>query len=259
MGQKGKAEIERIREESMITEVHPRLQFFSHYPVENWSFICLQNIRSLPLHYKDILNDPIMMASDVICMTETSLKPDQWDGWSNFDDFHVFQKSRGDKLIGDVKDDRKSGGVAILLTKRLTSTCDDSVTDQEIEMVSIKNEDEDGQNMLTLIYRDHSMPKTEFLRKIKYVFRKHSHGNSIIMGDFNFNMKEDDSLKSIANEEGFFPIVDCGTTIHDSQLDQIFINFQTPVNWKIVSLQSYYSDHNLIVLCINKNSAIEPV
>ena len=146
-----------------------------------------------------------------------------------------------------------------MLTKRLISTRDDSVTDQEIEMVSIKNEDDDGQNTLTLIYRDHSMPRTDFLKRMRYIFQKHSHGNSIIMGDFNINMKEDDSLKSIANTEGFFPLVDCGTTIHDSQLDQIFINFQTPVNWKVVSLQSYFSDHDLIVLCVKKSLPIEPV
>merc|ERR1711954_3475 len=110
-----------------------------------------------------------------------------------------------------------------------------------------------------VVYRDHLMPKTEFLQKIRNVFQNHSHGSSIIMGDFNIDMKKEESLRSIANEEGFFPIVECGTTIHDSQLDQIFINFQTPVNWEVVSLQSYFSDHNLIVLCVNKNSPIEPI
>ena len=71
------------------------------------------------------------------------------------------------------------------------------------------------------------MPKNDFLERLRKVFRSHKESNSIIMGDFNINMKEDDSLKTVAGKEGFYPIVNCGTTIHGSLLDQIFINFHT--------------------------------
>ena len=120
-------------------------------------------------------------------------------------------------------------------------------------MVSVRdNEDDETPNRITLIYRDHHMPKKVFLQKMQSVFLKHQESNSIIMGDFNINMKDDNSLESIACAKGFFPLVDCGTTIHDTVLDQIFINFPMPRNWKVVSLQSYFSDHNLVVLCMKK-------
>ena len=98
------------------------------------------------------------------------------------------------------------------------------------------------------------MPKKEFLEIMQQVFHKHQQSNSFIMGDFNINMKEDHSLEAIAHAKGFIPLVDCATTIHDTLLDQVFINFPAPKNSHIVVLQSYFSDHDLVVLCMKKDS-----
>ena len=140
----------------------------------------------------------------------------------------------------------------MLLPKKFSSFRDNLDAERHLEMITVKNAK--SQKRLTVLYKDHSMPKNEFLSRMKNVFLNHKKTDSIIMGDFNINMKEDFSLEAVASAEGFYPIVRCGTTIHDSLLDQIFINFSKPSNWEVVSLQSYFSDHNLIVVCMKRHS-----
>ena len=142
----------------------------------------------------------------------------------------------------------------MLMPKKYSSCFEESVSDGSLEIVSVKNKKKVGQKRLTVLYKDHGMPKKEFLSRVKNIFSSHKDTASIIMGDFNIDMRKDNSLATVASLEGFSPLVDCGTTIHDSLLDQIFINFETPINWKVVSLQSYFSDHNLIVLCMKRHS-----
>ena len=106
---------------------------------------------------------------------------------------------------------------------------------------------------VSLIYKDQKMPKNDFLARMKTVFNNHRGVSAIVLGDFNINMKEDNSLANTAYSEGFLPLVNCGTTIHDSLLDQIFVNATPLANSTVtVTLQSYFSDHDLVVLCIPK-------
>ena len=178
----------------------------------------------------------------------------KWTGWKNFSSFDVSQSSRSD-VVASSTIKRKSGGVATLVQKSLSAFSDKSMTSEHLEMVSVKDGSNDNDpNRMTLIYKDHQMPKKEFLQMMQQVFHNHQPSKSFIMGDFNINMREDHSLETIARTKGFIPLVDCATTIHDTLLDQVFINFPAPKNSHIVVLQSYFSDHDLVVLCMKKDS-----
>ena len=109
---------------------------------------------------------------------------------------------------------------------------------------------------VSCIYKDHEMSKNVFIAKVNKVFETLENFPSIIAGDFNLhddNNKSNDLLNSCAQEYGFVPMVDEGTTIHDHLLDQFFINCDNYENEsKSVILPSYFSDHSLVVLCITK-------
>ena len=97
------------------------------------------------------------------------------------------------------------------------------------------------------------MGKQDFLIKMETVFENLKDKKAIVLGDFNINMHNDNSLTKIAHAHGFVPLINCSTTVNDSLLDQIFINSsQLEKGVKTVFLQSYFSDHDLVVMCIPK-------
>jgi hypothetical protein len=68
---------------------HERLEFFNDFPQDQWEYVSLQNIQSINAHKDDVLADPIMLSSSIICLTETSLKNDIWFSSKSFDSFEL--------------------------------------------------------------------------------------------------------------------------------------------------------------------------
>ena len=248
----GKDEIERIRKESLVPTIHPRINFFDIYPESDWEFICLQNVRSVNMHKLDVLNDPIMMASSVICLTETSLSLDDWSGWKDFDLFTVYHKCRKDAHQNTSVNERKSGGVAIL-TKKTIESKELECNVRNLEITSSEAVIENESLSISLVYKDHHMPKEEFLTELEEVFKQKMNIPSIILGDFNINMLDDESLMLLQVKYKFIPMIDVGTTINGHLLDQIFVsNFPFFSDCDVVTLPTYFSDHDMLVLCIPK-------
>ena len=249
----GKNEIERIRKKSMISTVHPRINFFDIYPESDWEFLCLQNVRSINMHKLDILSDPIMLRSSIMCLTETALASDDWNGWNDFKSFKIYQKCRRDAHQSSHFNERKSGGVAMLIDKRLESNhLTTNVESLEITnaRVLIKNE----YVSISLIYKDHKMQKDEFLGKLEKVFQQYKDVPSIILGDFNINTREDSSFVTLIDAHEYVPLVEGSTTINGNLLDQILVrNCSFFDHCDVVTLPAYFSDHDLVVLCIRKN------
>ena len=247
---KGQREIERIRSNSLVTKGHPRTDFPIDYPKNEYDLICLQNVRSIRMHKPDLLNDPIIMASDVICLTETCLPNSEWQGWSEFEDFFIHQQCRHDAYDEFELATRKSGGVAILSKSELIPTCIADISNLEMISCTTSLSSFDAIS-ITTIYKDHAMHKLSFEAKMQKIFELKANSNSIIVGDFNYNMMEDKTLIKMAEAKGFKPLIDEATTFNNTLLDQVFINFEIP-NLNVLNLPSYYSDHNLIVICIPK-------
>jgi hypothetical protein len=240
----------------MVDFDHPRLHFFHDFPISDWNYVSLQNIRSIHLHKDDVLSDPIIMASSVICLTETSLTTNVWPAADNFEAFDIFQKNRNDAYDRIELQQRLSGGVGLLSLKELSSTQRPTDITTDLEIISCKTNFSilsGKRTYVSLIYKDHKMRKQEFLRKMEQVFKAHRNTVGLVLGDFNINMLEDDSLYKVASSEGFKPLVTSGTTIHEHLLDQMFIN--SDIDEESIQVQvfpSYFSDHHLVVLCIKK-------
>ena len=249
----GKKEIERIRKESMITELHPRITFFEMYPKSNWEFICLQNVRSVAMHKLDILSDSIMMGSSVICLTETALSCDDWNGWKDFENFEIYQKCRKDAHEDPNINQRKSGGVALLVNKEIKSSSYPSDEIDNLEKISAKVSILNELLSISLIYKDHKMPKKEFLQSLDKLFKKRKDMPSMILGDFNIDTLKDNDLVSLVKKHKFVPLVENGTTINGNPLDQIYVcNFPILDKCEVVTVPSYFLDHDLVVLCLPK-------
>ena len=60
---------------------------------------------------------------------------------------------------------------------------------------------------INLIYKDHIMPRKEFLQSLKQLFKNRMRLPSIILGDFNINTLEDSDLMGIAKEHKFESLV----------------------------------------------------
>ena len=130
------------------------------------------------------------------------------------------------------------------------------MNDENLEMISIVNEWAGEPSIISCIYKDHEMPKNVFINKIDRIFATLSANPTIIAGDFNLYDESDkynELLTSCARNYGFTPLVHQGTTINDHILDQIFINEDNQrSSSKTVILPSYFSDHNLVILCLKK-------
>ena len=250
---RGQAEMERISRESLIQYEHPRLDFFDHFPKRDWKYVSLQNIRSIQSHKDDVLADPIIMGSSIICFTETSLRSDIWPDRKNFQAFNIFQKNRSDAYDTVELQQRKSGGVGLLSDKQFYTSQRKKDITTNLEILSCKTNFPftEKETYISVIYRDHKLPKHEFLKKMEEVFQAHENNAGLILGDFNFNMMEDDSLYRIAASYGFKPVVSSSTTHQDHLLDQVFISVNmSEETYEVLVLPSYFSDHHLIVLCI---------
>jgi hypothetical protein len=161
---KGQKEIERIRQHSMVEFEHPRLNFFKHYPASDWNLVSLQNIRSISLHKDDVLADPIIMSSRVICLTETSVTSDNFPGASKFISYDIFHKNRRNAYTTTELQQRKSGGVALLSEKHSNTQRLSDIT-SDLEIVSCKTDFAitcGRQTLISLIYKDHKMKNDDF-------------------------------------------------------------------------------------------------
>jgi hypothetical protein len=211
----GLNEINRIRKYALLDGANDRLDFFDKYPPKKWNYICLQNIRSLNMHKADVLCDPIINAADMVCLTETALDDSNWAGWKDFSNFIVYHKTRSEALHTEENDGRKSGGVAVLVNKKISSAHVEDLENKSLEMVSAVTEKSDQEIYISGIYRDLKMTKKVFLAQIETVFESHRTIPSVILGDFNSYDKNNmfnSQLNSIANKYGFIQTVREGKT-----------------------------------------------
>ena len=253
----GMNEINRIRQCSLVKKNYKRLNFFLDYPPENWDYVCLQNVRSLGFHKDDILDDPICMSAKIVCMTETAINDPSWSGWNEFSHFNVYHKMRKE-CIGQIDNEhRKSGGVAVLIRNDMPSGLVENLKQSKLEIVTASAGLSDKESVLvTGIYKDHKMSRPTFLEEMNCIFQTQNNGHSIILGDFNLHDENGSSnlkLNEIAQKHDFSPMVHEGTTINGHILDQIYVTDSLKKEMEIVVLHSYFSDHNLIVLCMKKN------
>lgn len=73
---------------------------------------------------------------------------------------------------------------------------------------------------------------------------------TVLMGDFNQNALESNTFSQLIEKYSFIQILKSETTDYHSCLDHVYINFtrSSLVSWGV--LESYYSDHKPIYVCM---------
>ena len=254
VNESGRNEIERIRRESLLHVEHPRLNFFNKYPATEWSFISYQNVRSLKFHLEDVIADPIISSSDVIAFSETWLDDGNWNGFQKFQSHQVFHQARRDSYLTSERNERRSGGVAVLVRKDIEAAQIHSNDFDDTEIITtrvkLSNQNVAEDAVCSVLYRDHKDSFNTYKSRLSNVFKTLKVSKSLVFGDFNTDMLQSMDCQILAKSHGFHPLIEVPTTINNTLLDNVFVNFDSRLAVEVIP--AYFSDHHLIVICMKK-------
>ena len=206
--------------------------------------ICLLNVRSLKKHSIDIKHDSNIMNSDLIALTETQLLPHSNDSEIK-NDLHPFTLYRQDHPT-----DRFCS--LAFCTRNTIQANGQQYFPQlnAIKFTIINNTTQLSCTMLVL-YRKNNSNISQYIQHLQDILN--SYAIDIIIGDFNINFLNDDTvepLNNLMNTLHYSQIVQVPTFVSaGSTLDQVYIKptFHIVKN-SIVSV--YYSDHEAVKISI---------
>ncbi len=194
------------------------------------------NIRSLVLHYPDLKNDTDLLKSDVICLNETYIKPEELTEQYILNDFNGYFVNKG-----------ASAGVAVFVKKQFAKVTFDSYLCESLQIALISSEQFD----LFAVYRSPKTNKTvnSLLEKIQCRFQPTK--TTFLCGDFNLP-KTPNPFETALKNLKIFPCIKSPTHLDGNILDQFYSNFQ---NCKVTNVHLhpvYYSDHDAVCVIIKR-------
>ena len=231
-----------------------RLKIHSTMPLnesnqnEHYLLILYLNVRSYEAKLPDLILDPILQSSDIICLTETWLSPHK--------PFQFFKPNnvtfRCDRNILNAK-----GGV-------LTSTKQDfkilqyqSNTNGKYKYLTIQLQlSETLLISITNIYRSPTFHLKDFRHKLELIISSLSPNiPAIILGDFNCDITNGKNtlLLQFMTSCGFSQLVTQPTTDSRTLIDHLYVRNLPPLNTNVEVYDVYYSDNDCISLEINSS------
>ena len=189
------------------------------------------NIRSLPKHFEDLKNDHIIMASDIIILTETFLTPNH--NVPELSGYQYFTSSKG-----------RGKGVIVYIKLALKVLNSDMLTKDHLQVIKLEIS---GHFDLYAVYRSPNGPSELPRQFFENINPNH---NNIITGDFNIPFNQGRTSPTIKHilERGFIQIVKEPTQLQGNILDHFYIRSKNIVA-KYQLHYPYYSDHD--ALCVN--------
>lgn len=214
----------------------------------NGKKIILQNIQSLNKHFADLKNDERFKQADIICLTETWLKPNE--STDNFMlegyQFHHLPRHaayRDDSEMHSNLRLSKGGGVGVYLKNEQEYDII-SLFGMNIEVIGLKMKLE---NVLVLsVYRPKSVNLTAFLENFQQVLNSLNNKsvNTIIMGDFNEDAKQNGSIQRFFKNQNYKQHVNFPTTEAGTILDHVYVSGEIQVD--VRQLPTYFSYHDAV-------------
>jgi len=225
-----------MREHCILKPVH------DFGPVDDTSLtITLLNTRSLLKHCADIIADPILMESDVLCLTETQI----------FSSFEYTFPSNDFQLIQNNSDDRFCS-IAIGYVNSIIISHVTNIPGASLFRVSKTSFYPSSLNLL-LIYRKNSLSQADSLEMVRRLMDISDSKIDIIMGDFNKNALSIDNYfeRYLSDYE---QIVEQPTHISGSLIDHVYVHrsFRETLDVKTFVKNVYFSDHDAIKIRIRQ-------
>ena len=199
--------------------------------------ISVLNIHSLPKHFEDIIDDHVLMASDILILTETFLHSNL--AVPNLPGYQHFSASKG-----------RGKGVVVYVKSYLKVDTYSTFIKDHIQVIKLEVH---GHFDLYALYKSPNGPADlpeELLNKMN------PQRDNIITGDFNIHFKQGEvppSIRTLLNR-GFIQLVNQPTQLQGHILDHFYIRSKGIIA-KYKLHYPYYSDHDAV--CVTLKKAIE--
>jgi len=251
------AEMSRLRSEASLK---PCISFLYDAPSNKSNFkILFLNVRSLHLHIEDVACDYSVQAAHVNVFVETALCSRDSDETYDMANIRLYRNDYDPQ-----NNTRTPYGSAVYIRNDVECTCDPfrlNYNNTEMTVVIINLP---GCNKIHVvgIYRSKSkvvFPKLiEALEHLHRTILREPQTPVIILGDFNVNFMEPTSEQKalvgyMIKQKGYTQLIKQYTTDYKTQIDHIYTNIPQQVQ-SSGTLESYYSDHKPIFVCLNVSS-----
>lgn len=236
-------ELDRMQRTSQLETVQDKIQT-SLDSTPGCLLFAVHNIRSLPAHHRDLVLQPLLMSCVALCLTETWLTSSHSSGTFAIPNYTLLRE-----------DSQRSpgGGVCTYVSNTTPFHVENlSLSEKGVEIqYVVLHLPQNSQLFLATVYRHPTLS----LKKFELIISKliHCLGASktptIIVGDFNINLMQDNLSLSVLNEllqYGFTQHVENATHRSGSLLDHVYCNRDVTVH----QTGTYYSDHDMLWLSI---------
>ena len=196
--------------------------------------LTFMNIRSLRAHHEDLLCDPIVANSKVVCLAETWIHPNE--DTSSLDELPLSKKAifsnygRGKGCCLYYNDGQSFQNVKNLSSESFQMI--GGLLNNIVQVYVLYISKEARMDSIVQILKDWMMP-----------------GPKLVIGDFNFEASEKNMLSNFLFSQGLKQIVNRPTHIDGRIIDHCYISSMWNHSVKIEYLYPYYTDH--MALCLN--------
>ncbi|XP_073681681.1 uncharacterized protein [Garra rufa] len=210
----------------------------------------LHNVEGLIPHILDIRQDKRYFEADMICVTETWLKPNYVENAVSLAGYYFHDKSRSDAydtshdIFAKLKEENH-GGVGTYHKEKVT-LCDLPCINIECVMCRI----EQLNTTIAVVYRPPSYSMPLFRENLIILINEMNSlaGGKIILGDFNENLFNKSSVHDVMQHFGFTQIVEKATTENGTLIDHVYVKDIDLDQIQIEIMPTYFSCHECIVL-----------
>ena len=222
-------------------------------PRADWTKIGHLNVRSYLSKLDDIVGDESIAHADIMCFTESFLKPHQHVNslTLNGESSILYRYDR----VTTSSQNLSNGGVMIACASSLQPHSISIQHPPSLEIVSIMvSTHRDLQMCVVVVYRRPQLPLRSLLSLLEDYLGDLPHQTmpTVIVGDFNENLLSSPSssvLLQFMASQGFTQLVQAPTTDSGSLLDHIYYN-QASTRSVVEVIDIYYSDHDACFLSL---------
>ncbi|XP_056598318.1 uncharacterized protein LOC130416992 [Triplophysa dalaica] len=211
----------------------------------------LHNVQGLIPHISDIRHDSRYFQADMICVTETWLKPNYYDNDISLAGYYFHDKARSDAydtsqdVFAKLKEENH-GGVGVYHRENVeVIVLDLPCINIECLMCRVEHLN----TTVAVVYRPPSYNLLLFRENlINFINEINSlQGGKIILGDFNENLLKKSTIHDVMQQFGFRQIVYSATTESGTLIDHVYIKDVELDKIKIDIMPTYFSYHDCIV------------
>ncbi|XP_061191743.1 uncharacterized protein LOC133199982 [Saccostrea echinata] len=231
----------------------PRVKLSKYSIKPSDKTIIFHNVQSLNGHFSDLQHDIRFREAEIICLTETWLRPDQCTTEFDLGGFafhHTPRRDVYDESNAQVQKLRvsKGGGVALYTKQSQNKKLVSQLPEKNIESMAVKLIENDI--TVVTVYRPSTLSMSYFLERLQKLVEhfRLSTKHLIFVGDFNEDAKCVGPIQTLLNKEGFRQLVKFYTTESGTILDHVYVSGALQV--EVMRLPTYYSYHDALAMTI---------